>query len=92
MQVTLLVAGSGCGGAAKAAAAISGVDRVIVSDNASLAGGLAENVTLLLLAIQEKHSACQCLKRSAAIHVRLTLFFFPLCVLRRIFCHYGYRK
>ena len=56
-DITLLVAGSGCGEAGKAAAAIPGVSRVLVADDASLTGGLAENLTPVLLALQEKHSA-----------------------------------
>lgn len=56
-QVSLLVAGKGCGEAAKAAATVNGVSHVFLADDASLAGGLAETLTPLLLSLQDKHSA-----------------------------------
>jgi len=50
-EVTVLVAGSGCSGAAQAAAAIQGVTRVLVADSAHLADQLAENIAEQALAV-----------------------------------------
>mgnify|MGYP001825490764 CR=1 FL=1 len=44
----ILVAGADCGGAATAAAAVAGVGKVLVADNAAYAHQLAENVSLLI--------------------------------------------
>ena len=44
----VLVAGADCGGAATAAAAVAGVGKVLVADNAAYAHQLAENVSLLI--------------------------------------------
>jgi electron transfer flavoprotein alpha subunit len=46
-DVTVLVAGSDCSAAGEAAAAIAGVSKVLVADNAVYANQLAENVSLL---------------------------------------------
>jgi electron transfer flavoprotein alpha subunit len=55
-DVTVLVAGTNCGGAATAAAAVDGVSRVLHADAACLSGGIAENMTQLLLGIQDSKS------------------------------------
>jgi electron transfer flavoprotein alpha subunit len=55
-EVTVLVAGSGCGQAAKAAAAIAGVAKVLVADAPHLAEQLAEAVAEQVLAVAGGHS------------------------------------
>jgi electron transfer flavoprotein alpha subunit len=47
-DVDILVAGANCGGAAEAAAAVAGVGKVLVADNAAYEHQLAENVSLLI--------------------------------------------
>ncbi len=47
-DITVLVAGANCGAAAQQAAAVSGVAKVLVADNAAYANQLAENVSLLV--------------------------------------------
>ena len=47
-EVTALVAGSGCDGAAQAAAQIAGVSKVLKADDAAYANELAENVAPLV--------------------------------------------
>jgi electron transfer flavoprotein alpha subunit len=47
-DITILVAGAGCGAAAEAAAQVAGVSKVLVADNAVYAHQLAENVALLV--------------------------------------------
>jgi len=47
-DITVLVAGQNCSGAAEAAAKIAGVSKVLVADNAAYAHQLAENVGLLV--------------------------------------------
>ncbi|WP_072382952.1 electron transfer flavoprotein subunit alpha/FixB family protein [Novosphingobium sp. NDB2Meth1] len=47
-DVTALVAGSGCDGAAAAAAQIAGVSKVLTADDAAYANALAENVAPLV--------------------------------------------
>lgn len=47
-DVTLLVAGYNCGGAASSACAISGVSKVVVADSAAYEHQLAENMGLLV--------------------------------------------
>jgi electron transfer flavoprotein alpha subunit len=47
-DITVLVAGSNCGGAADAAAKIAGVSKVLVADNAAYEHQLAENMGLLV--------------------------------------------
>ncbi len=47
-DIDILVAGEGCGGAGEAAAAVAGVRKVLVADNAAYAHQLAENVGLLI--------------------------------------------
>jgi electron transfer flavoprotein alpha subunit len=46
--IDILVAGGNCGGAAEAAAAVPGVGKVLVADNAAYEHQLAENVSLLI--------------------------------------------
>ena len=48
-DITVLVAGSGAQAAADAAAAASGVSKVILADNEAYAHQLAENVSALLV-------------------------------------------
>ena len=50
-EVTVLVAGSGCGDAAKAAAAIAGVSKVLMADAPHLAEQLAESLAEQVLAV-----------------------------------------
>ena len=47
-DIDILVAGEGCSGAGEAAAAVAGVRKVLVADNAAYAHQLAENVGLLI--------------------------------------------
>ena len=46
-DIDILVAGANCDGAAQAAAAVAGVNKVLVADNAAYEHQLAENVSLL---------------------------------------------
>jgi electron transfer flavoprotein alpha subunit len=55
-DVHILVAGSGCGAAAEAAAKIAGVSKVLVADAPHFADGLAENVAEQILAIAGEYS------------------------------------
>ncbi|MBY0406069.1 MAG: electron transfer flavoprotein subunit alpha/FixB family protein, partial [Rickettsiales bacterium] len=55
-EVAVLVAGSGCDGAAKEAAALAGVSKVLVSDAPQYAHGLAENVAPLLASLAKNYS------------------------------------
>jgi electron transfer flavoprotein alpha subunit len=50
-DVAVLIAGSGCGDAARAAAAIAGVSRVLVADAPHLAEQLAEGVAAQVVAV-----------------------------------------
>jgi electron transfer flavoprotein alpha subunit len=56
-EVHLLVAGSGCGTVADAAAQIAGVATVHVADDAAYANQLAENVAPLVAGLMESHDA-----------------------------------
>ena len=47
-DIDILVAGANCGGAAEAAAAVAGVGKVLVADNAAYEHQLAENISLLI--------------------------------------------
>ncbi|HEX4940067.1 MAG TPA: FAD-binding protein, partial [Candidatus Kapabacteria bacterium] len=47
-EITILVAGSGCGAVAQQAAKVAGVAKVLVADNAAYAHQLAENVSALV--------------------------------------------
>ncbi len=55
-EVHILVAGSGCGAAAEAAAQIAGVSKVLVADAPHFADGLAENVAEQILAVAGSYS------------------------------------
>lgn len=55
-DVHVLVAGDGCAEAARAAAAIAGVSRVLHADAPSLANGLAENHASLVRALAQGYS------------------------------------
>jgi len=55
-EVHVLVAGSGCGAVAEAAAQIAGVSKVLVADAPHLLDGLAENVAEQILAIAGAYS------------------------------------
>src|SRR5262245_41556555 len=54
--VHLLVAGSGCAGAAAAAAKVAGVDRVRMVDAPHYAHPLAENIAALVVSLAEPYS------------------------------------
>ncbi len=47
-DIDVLVAGSGCGAVAEAAAQVAGINKVLVADDAALEYQLAENVSLLI--------------------------------------------
>ena len=47
-DIDILVAGANCGAVAEAAAAVAGVGKVLVADNAAYEHQLAENVSLLV--------------------------------------------
>ena len=65
-EVHVLVAGKGAEGAAKAAAAIAGVAKVIHVDGDHFAHGLAENMAAQVLAIDRKST------RLNSSHLRLS--------------------
>ncbi len=56
-EVTALVAGSGCDGAAAAAAQIAGVSKVLKADDAAYANALAENVAPLVAGLMAGYDA-----------------------------------
>jgi electron transfer flavoprotein alpha subunit len=56
-DVTALVAGSGCDGAAQAAAQISGVSKVLKADDPAYANELAENVAPLVARLMANYDA-----------------------------------
>ena len=55
-DIHVLIAGNGCGDAAKAAAAIAGVAKVLHADGAPLAEELAENVAALIVSLAKGYS------------------------------------
>ncbi len=55
-DIHVLVAGSGCAGAATAAAAVAGVSKVLVADAAHYAGSVAENLAPLVVGIAKDYS------------------------------------
>jgi electron transfer flavoprotein alpha subunit len=55
-DVTVLVAGASCKGAADAAAKIAGVAKVLLADNAAFAHGLAENLAPLVVKLAAGYS------------------------------------
>ena len=56
-EVTALVAGAGCDGAAAAAAQIAGVAKVLKADDAAYGNALAENVAPLIVALMADYDA-----------------------------------
>jgi electron transfer flavoprotein alpha subunit len=54
--VSVLVAGSGCGPVAQAAAKVAGIDRVLVADDPLYANPLAENVAKLVVSLPGQFS------------------------------------
>ncbi|MDF1644939.1 MAG: FAD-binding protein [Pseudomonadales bacterium] len=56
-DVTILVAGSGCGAVAEQAAKIAGVAKVLVADNAAYTNMLAENTAALIVELAGDYSA-----------------------------------
>ncbi|SDW57502.1 electron transfer flavoprotein subunit alpha/FixB family protein [Litoreibacter albidus] len=52
-DVTVLVAGSGCAGAADAAAKLDGVSKVLLADDAAYANGLAEPLADLIISLAD---------------------------------------
>lgn len=55
-DVHLLVAGSGCGAVADAAAAVDGVDKVLIADHPAYDYQLAENISLLVAELGKAYS------------------------------------
>jgi electron transfer flavoprotein alpha subunit len=55
-DIHVLVAGNGCGDAAKAASAVAGVAKVLHADGAQLGDELAENVAALLVSLAKGYS------------------------------------
>ncbi|WP_372881248.1 electron transfer flavoprotein subunit alpha/FixB family protein [Psychromonas sp.] len=55
-DIDLLIAGENCQSAASEAARISGINRVLVADNACYKGQLSENVSALIMSIAANYS------------------------------------
>jgi len=55
-DVHILVAGSGCGGVADAAAKVAGVSKVLCADGAEYANGIAENMIPLIMSVVDGYS------------------------------------
>jgi len=55
-EVDILIAGAGCDAVAQEAAAVAGVRRVRVADDAAFADGLAENIAPLIQALASEYS------------------------------------
>ncbi|MFC3608780.1 electron transfer flavoprotein subunit alpha/FixB family protein [Stutzerimonas tarimensis] len=55
-DIHVLVAGSGCGAVAEAAAQVEGVSKVLVADDAAYANGLAENLAPLVVDLAKDYS------------------------------------
>ncbi len=55
-DITMLVAGHQCAGAAQAAAKLVGVGKVLLADAPLYAGGVAENLAALVLTIADQYS------------------------------------
>jgi electron transfer flavoprotein alpha subunit len=55
-DIHVLVAGKGCGDAAKSAAAVAGVAKVLHADGAQLGDELAENVAALVVSLAKNYS------------------------------------
>jgi len=67
--VDVLVAGQGVGGAAEAAAKLSGVSKVLVVDNAAYAHGLAEPLAALIVSLSDAYDAIVAPSTAAAKNV-----------------------
>ena len=61
MQIEVLVVGKGCEAAAKQAATVDGVSKVLHVEDDLVAHGEAENITKLLLEIQNTRSEYNCI-------------------------------
>ncbi|MDA0786798.1 MAG: FAD-binding protein [Proteobacteria bacterium] len=55
-DITILIAGAGCAAVGEAAAAIDGVAKVLVADDAGLEHGLAENLAALVIGLAGDYS------------------------------------
>jgi electron transfer flavoprotein alpha subunit len=55
-DVHILVAGSGCGAVAEAAAQVAGVEKVLVADDPAYGHGLAENMAPLIVRLAANYS------------------------------------
>jgi len=55
-DIHILVAGSGCGGVADAAAKVAGVSKVLSADSAEYANGIAENMIPLIMSVIDGYS------------------------------------
>ncbi len=55
-DITVLVAGQQCAGAAQAAAKIAGVKKVLLADAPQYAGGVAENIAALVLTVASQYT------------------------------------
>ncbi|MEK9860458.1 MAG: FAD-binding protein [Alphaproteobacteria bacterium] len=55
-DIHMLVAGSGCGGVADAAAKVAGVSKVLSADSAEYANGIAENMIPLIMSVIDGYS------------------------------------
>jgi len=65
-DVTCLVVGSSCGAVAKEVAAVSGIAKVLVAEDAAFAGFLPEKVTPLVMAAQDQFKFSHILAASSA--------------------------
>ena len=55
-SIDVLIAGSGCQGAAQEAAMITGIQRILVADEPALADGLAENLAPLIQSLAQNYT------------------------------------
>ena len=55
-DIDILVAGSGCGAVADAAAKVAGVTKVLCADSAEYANGIAENMIPLIMSVVDGYS------------------------------------
>ena len=55
-DIDILVAGSGCGAVADAAAKVAGVNKVLCADSAEYAHGIAENMIPLIMSVVDGYS------------------------------------
>ena len=55
-EIDILVAGSGCGAVADAAAKVAGVNKVLCADSAEYANGIAENMIPLIMSVVDGYS------------------------------------